>query len=102
MEAVEKATGRGWEDWYAILDAAGAADLGHGAIVAHLEREHPEVSSWWRQSIAVRFERARGKRAVGQTADAGFQVGVQRSLAASVHEAWDLLTSRPDLWLGAG
>jgi uncharacterized protein YndB with AHSA1/START domain len=99
--AVREATGRGWDDWFAVLDAAGAAELAHGEIVAHLQREHPEVSSWWRQSVTVAYERARGKRAVGETG-AGFQVSVQRSVAATAAEAWELLTTRPELWLGEG
>jgi len=102
-EAVREATGRGWREWLEALDAVGAGDWGHKAIVAHLEREHADtVSSWWRQSIAVGYERARGKRTVGQTADAGFQVGVRRSVAAGPAAAWELVTSRPELWLGEG
>ena len=102
-DSVREATGRGWEEWLEVLDAAGAADWDHRQIVAHLEREHPEVGSgWWRQSITVGYEQARGKRVVGETADAGFQVGVQRSVAASATEAWELITSRPELWLGEG
>ncbi len=86
-ETVREATGRGWEEWLEALDAAGAADWNHGQIVAHLEREHREATtSWWRQSITVGYEQARGKRAEGETA-AGFQVGVQRSVAASPAEA---------------
>ena len=102
-ESVREATGRGWEEWLEALDAAGAGAWDHKQIVAHLEREHPEVrSGWWRQSITVGYEQARGKRVVGQTADAGFQVGVQRSVAATTTEAWELITSRPELWLGEG
>ncbi len=101
-EAVREATGRGWEEWLEALDAAGAAEWSHREIVAHLEREHPRVSSWWRQTITVDYERARGKRVVGQTADAGFQVGVQRRVSATVSEAWDVIVSRPELWLGEG
>jgi hypothetical protein len=77
--AVREATGRGWEEWLESLDAAGALDWEHKEIVAYLEREHPEVTSgWWRQSIAVGYEQARRKLQVGETADAGYQVGVQR------------------------
>lgn len=101
-ESVREATGRGWEEWLDALDAAGAADWKHKEIVAYLEREHPETgSSWWRQSITVGYEQARGKRAVGET-DAGFQVGVQRSVAVTATEAWVLITSPPELWLGEG
>lgn len=101
-ESVREATGRGWQEWLEALDAAGAAGRDHREIVAHLEREHPEVNSWWRQSITVGYEQARGKRAVGQTAAAGYQVGVQRSIAATATRVWELITSRPGLWLGEG
>ncbi|MDQ3610035.1 MAG: SRPBCC domain-containing protein [Actinomycetota bacterium] len=102
-KSVREATGRGWEEWLETLDTAGAADWDHKEIVAYLEREHPEVGTgWWRQSLTVGYEQGRGKRAVGQTAGAGFQVGVQRSVAATVSEVWELITSRPELWLGEG
>ena len=101
--AVRAATGRGWAEWLEALDAAGAEGWQHKAIVAHLERAHPEVDSgWWRQSIAVGYEQARGKRVVGETADAGFQIGVQRSVAAPAARVWEVLTGQPELWLGAG
>ena len=101
--SIRAATGRGWEEWIEALDAAGAAAWDHKEIVAHLERAHPEVSSgWWRQSITVGYEQARGKRVVGETADAGFEVGVRRTVAATADEAWELITTRPELWLGEG
>jgi len=102
-ESMREATGRGWAEWLEALDGAGAADWNHKEIVAYLERAHPEVSSgWWRQSITVGYEHGRGKRVVGETAGAGFQVGVQRSVASTAAEAWELITSRPGLWLGEG
>ena len=100
--SVREATGRGWDDWAAELDGAGAANWEHKKIVAYLEKEHPEVGSWWRQSLTVGYEQARGRRVVGQTAAAGFQVGVQRSVPATAAEVWELIVSRPDLWLGEG
>ena len=100
--SVHEATGRPWEEWLEVLDSAGAVDWSHKEIVAHLKREHPNVSAWWRQSLTVGYEQARGKRAVGETADAGFQVGVQRSVETTTREAWDLITSHPELWLGEG
>ena len=102
-ESVREATGRGWDDWLKTLDDAGAQDWDHKEIVAFLKREHGEAtSSWWRQSITVGYEQARGKRAVGETADTGFQVGVQKSVDATVSEVWELITAQPDLWLGEG
>ena len=102
-ESLLEATGRDWDGWLDVLDAAGAADMDHKAIVAHLEREHPETSSgWWRQTITVGYEQARGKRVVGETAGTGFQVGVRRTIPLPLGEAWDLLVTRPELWLGDG
>ncbi len=102
-ESLREETERGWEEWLEALDSAGAADWSHKQIVAYLGREHRKATSaWWRQSITVGYEQARRKRAVGQTGDTGFQVGVQRSVAATAAEAWELITSRPELWLGHG
>lgn len=41
---------------------------------------------------------------VGLTRDAGWQIGVQRSIPAPVGDVWDFLTSPDglDLWLGPG
>ena len=100
--AVRDGTGRDWADWLDLLDAAGARSWDHRGIVEFLEREHPEVSAWWQQSLAVAYERARDKRVFGQTTDIGFQVGAQRSVATSSAHLWKVLTTRPDLWLGAG
>jgi uncharacterized protein YndB with AHSA1/START domain len=100
-DAVREATGRAPAEWEKLLDARGAADLSHKQIVALLEELGVE-SGWWRQSLTVDYERRKGKRAVGQTADTGFQIGVQRTLPLSVDDAWALLTSPKGVraWLG--
>jgi uncharacterized protein YndB with AHSA1/START domain len=100
-DSVREATGRGWDEWLETLDAAGAADWSHKEIVAFLRREHGEsTTGWWRQSLTVGYEQARGKRVVGETADAGFEVGVRRSVEAPIDDVWDLVASRTELWLG--
>ena len=60
-EAVREKTGRGWEEWFAILDAWGAKDQGHTASARHLRDEHG-VSAWWAQAVTVRYEYERGLR----------------------------------------
>ena len=100
-DTVRESTTRDWAEWVEVLDAAGARDWKHAELVAHLERAHPEVpSGWWRQSVAVGYEQATGQREVGETSAGGFQIGVQRTTSLPLDAAWDLLTSRPDLWLG--
>jgi uncharacterized protein YndB with AHSA1/START domain len=102
-DSVREATGRDWDQWLEALDAAGAADWSHKEIVAYLEREHGDATTgWWRQSLSVGYEQARGKRALGETAAAGFEIGVRRTVDASADDVWELLTSRPELWLGEG
>ena len=98
--AVKEATGRDWKGWTRALDAAGAVELNHKQLVAHLARE--VESSWWRQSIAVAYEQARGKRIVGETAASGFQVGVVRTLPMSAQELWERVATQAERWLGAG
>lgn len=99
--AAEKATGHGWDAWLAILDRAGAEDWNHKQIVAFLKENH-RLSGWWQQTVTVAYEKAKGRRVVGQTADAGFQVGVQKTLPIGVDEVWALLASRKGIscWLG--
>jgi uncharacterized protein YdhG (YjbR/CyaY superfamily)/uncharacterized protein YndB with AHSA1/START domain len=98
--AVKEATGRDWKGWMRALDAAGASELNHKQLVAHLARE--VESTWWQQSIAVAYEQARGKRVVGETATTGFQVGVVRTLPLLADELWERLATQAERWLGAG
>jgi len=100
--AVRAATGMGWEAWLERLDAAGAEQWDHKQIVAWLEREHPEISGWWRQGVTVGYEKARGKRVLGETADTGFQVGVRKTLPLERDAAWRLVVEHPERWLGEG
>lgn len=59
--AVRKATGKGWDEWFRILDRFGAERHGHKAAALWLEKEQG-VGGWWAQSIAVQHEWARGLR----------------------------------------
>jgi uncharacterized protein YdhG (YjbR/CyaY superfamily)/uncharacterized protein YndB with AHSA1/START domain len=98
--AVKEATGRDWKGWMRALDAAGAGELNHKQLVAHLARE--VESTWWQQSIAVAYEQAHGKRVVGETATTGFQVGVVRTLPFEAQEMWRRVATQAERWLGAG
>ncbi|MEX2536911.1 MAG: SRPBCC domain-containing protein [Trueperaceae bacterium] len=102
-EAVHSATGKDWTEWFRLLDEAGAAQMGHKEIVSWLRDEAQLANAWWQQTVTVEYEKARGKRAlVGQTADAGFQVGAQRTIDSPAERVWEWLTTAPgrDVWLG--
>lgn len=96
-EAVRRATGRGWDDWFTVMDRLGGGD--HTERARRLGEAHPDLSGWWCQAVTVQYERARGLRAVHETSR-GFQVSVQRTLAGSVAEVWAAVLDR--LLPGAG
>jgi uncharacterized protein YndB with AHSA1/START domain len=101
-QAVKDATGRDWSEWFSYLDDAGAAELNHPQIVKLLDERAAVESGWWRQTVANEFEKHIGRRVTGSTADANFQVGVQKTLPVDRSAAWDLVTSREGVkaWLG--
>ena len=100
-EAVEDATGHGWDHWLAELDERDGVDPTHEQLVAGLEELGVE-SAWWRQMLANGYEVERGMREVGETADAGYQVGVQRTVRVEQGALWERLLSPSGLavWLG--
>lgn len=81
-DSVRNATGRGWDDWFRILDDWGGIDQPHPAIARHVNEVHG-VPGWWAQTVTVGYERARGLRAVHQTTR-GFEVSVSKTLDAPV------------------
>ncbi|MGD8495960.1 MAG: SRPBCC domain-containing protein [Gemmatimonadales bacterium] len=103
-EAVLKATGHDWAEWFELLDAAGADGMTHREIAAWLVDEGPLEGDdgWWAQAVTVAWERETGRRVRGETKDSGFQVAVQRTLSIPADEAWTLLTEGPGrgVWLG--
>jgi uncharacterized protein YndB with AHSA1/START domain len=101
-EAVKTATGKTWREWFSRLDRAGARTMSHGDIARWLGDRKRIESGWWRQMVAVAYERARGRRVLGQTAGAGFQIGVPRTFSSSRARVWRFVTTEPGIraWLG--
>lgn len=101
-EAVKKATGKTWDEWIKIIDAFGGKTMTHRDIARVLFEKKYIKSSWWCQMVTVGYEYAYNRRIVGQTADVGFQIGVQKTLPISSSRAWKLITSPVgrDIWLG--
>ena len=98
--AVAAKTGKTWDEWCAILDAAGGMTIGHTAIAAYL-RDHHSVPPWWSQEVTVGYERIRGLREEHQT-PRGYQVSVSKTLpvgAETLYDAWTEEESRRR-WLG--
>jgi|SRR5215469_10044972 len=76
---IKERTGKGWDQWFAALDKAGAAKLDHGGITDILTGKM-KVGPWWSQMIAVSYERARGLRAMNQKCNGEFAVSVSKTL----------------------
>jgi uncharacterized protein YndB with AHSA1/START domain len=94
--AVRAKTGKGWREWFALLDAAGAAEMGHTAIAAHLY-DTLGCPSWWSQMVAVGYEQARGLRQQNQACDGVFQVSVSKTVGVPLellYAAWSDAKSR--------
>lgn len=99
-EAVEKATGKSWEQWFAVLDKANAIKLTHKEIAATLCEKH-NLSMWWSRQIAVGYEQERGMRKVYQQPE-GFEISKSKTLPVSTlkaFKAWNNKNAR-DRWLG--
>jgi hypothetical protein len=56
------APGKGWSEWFRILDAWGSTKRSHWEIARYL-RSRDGVGGWWAQTVTVGYERARGMRA---------------------------------------
>ncbi len=87
--AVRAATGKGWKDWFAMLDGAGARKLDHKGIVT-IVAKRADPGPWWRQMVTVAYEQERGLRKKHQKPD-GFSVSRSRTVAAPaarVFAAW--------------
>lgn len=88
-ESVKKATGIGWDEWIAVLDDAGAANMTHPEVASWLAENRVE-SAWWCQSVAVGYEQARGLRKPHEKTD-GFSVSVSKTIStpiSTLYEKW--------------
>ena len=86
-EAIAKGTGRGWDDWFRILDAWDATSHTHTEIARYIHGEHA-IDGWWAQGVTVGYERARGMRARNQRPGEGFEVSVSKTVDMPPLEAW--------------
>lgn len=82
IEAVERATGRSWEDWLSWMSSIDADQLSHheiaSALITELDGRVDNVG-WWAQATAVAYEQYVGRRVPGQRPDGTFQTSVSRS-----------------------
>jgi hypothetical protein len=90
--AVQRATGKSWDEWFALLDAWQGTTHNHTEIARHVYETYG-IDGWWAQSVTVGYERARGMRALHERSDGfsmnaskTFPVPVERLFAAFVEQ----------------
>jgi uncharacterized protein YndB with AHSA1/START domain len=103
-ERIRQRTGRGWEEWFDLLDDWGAAERTHREIARWVADQlgiGPLV--WDAQAITSSYERARGLREVGET-EQGFAVSATRTVAVPVERLFDAVVeeSQRRSWLPDG
>jgi Domain of unknown function (DUF4287) len=101
-EAIRRRTGRGWEEWFDLLDEWGGVERPHREIAQWLADEHG-IRGWDAQSVTVTYERARGLRAVGENAE-GFTVSASKTVAVPVERLYEAFVdeSLRQRWLPDG
>jgi uncharacterized protein YndB with AHSA1/START domain len=96
---VKAQTGKGWNEWFGMLDKAGGLKCNHQQIVA-LIRKKRGIGPWWTQMVAVSYEQARGLRKVHEKPE-GFEIARTKTYAvplSELYEAWNDKEKR-SLWL---
>ena len=56
-------TGKGWEEWFSILDGVGVEEKGHHHAVEYLMGHHT-LGEEWAEKVALRYEEDRGLRSL--------------------------------------
>lgn len=79
-EGVQRATGRGRDEWFTVLDTWGAPGHPYREIAEWLTGEHG-ISSWWAQKLIVEYQQACGLRAPGVRPDGTFTATASKTLA---------------------
>ena len=87
-DAVARRTGKSWDDWFEVLDTAGAATLDQRGIIAILAQKHG-IGPWWQQMIAVGYESLRGASEKPPAAD-GFHINSSCTLDAPLPRVFRL------------
>jgi hypothetical protein len=80
--SVQRATGKSWDEWFALLDAWHGTTHNHTEIARHVYETYG-IDGWWAQSVTVGYERARGMRALHERPD-GFSGNASKTFPVSV------------------
>jgi hypothetical protein len=82
--SVQRATGKSWDEWFALLDAWHGTTHNHTEIARHVYETYG-IDGWWAQSVTVGYERARGMRALHERPD-GFSMNASKTFSVPVEQ----------------
>jgi hypothetical protein len=101
-DAIRRRTGRGWEEWFDLLDEWGGAQQPRAELVRFVTEEHG-MEGWSAEAVTVTYERARGLRAVGEGPD-GFTFTASKTVAVPVDRLYEAFVdeSLRERWLPEG
>jgi hypothetical protein len=101
-EAIRRKTGRGWEEWFDLLDGWGAADRPQKEVARWVAQEHG-IEGWGAQAVTINYERARGLLAVGEHPN-GFAVTASKTVAVPLDRLYEAFVdeSQRTRWLPKG
>jgi hypothetical protein len=86
IEAIEKATGKSWDEWLAFFKDIKAKELAHHEIAEKVfETGTPD---WWAQNVTVAYEQHIGRRAPGQRRDGTYEVSVTKTISGTMDDAF--------------
>ena len=89
-EQIRRRTGRGWEDWFDLLDDWGGQERTHREIARWVaEQQGIEPLAWNAQAVAAGYELARGLRVPGERADGSFTATASKTVAVPVERLYD-------------
>jgi uncharacterized protein YndB with AHSA1/START domain len=97
---VRRATGRDRDEWFALLDAWGAAGRPFRDIADWLTGEH-DLSRWWAQKLIVEYEQARGLRSAGVRPGGTFSATASKTVGVPVERLFEAFANAGlrRLWL---
>ncbi len=95
-KAVKDATGREWEEWFSLLDSAGARELSHKELVRWMIDSGTLDLSWWTQMVVVEYERHIGRRAAGQQEGGEWNASCSKSFSLDIDQALALWLTAVD------
>ena len=98
-QAIEKGTGKSWDDWLGFFESINAAKLTHKEI-AQKAYDRGDVPGWWAQMVTVAYEQHIGRRVPGQDCDGQFAASISKTINGTMDDAlkqWqDLVKGKKD------